>query len=323
MLPYDVFAPKHNRAGDYNARMRLAALDFGTNTALLLIADFDGKNLQVVEDHADIVRVGEGLDRSGKLKPEAIARGLLALDRYVARIVEAQCSHVVAVGTEALRRAENGALFVNEATARLGRVGGTFQVIDGEREAALAWRATRGSFPALRGPRTVVDIGGGSTEILVGDERIDEVVSLPIGSVRLTERLLHADPVDPGERAALIETIDRALDQAPRAKGPIIGIAGTVTTLSAMAQSLDTYDGNRVHGHRLSRETIAALCDRLAQMPLFDRRRTPGLDPRRADVIFAGATLLERILVRAQASECIVSDRGIRWGVIYEAVGIG
>ncbi len=303
--------------------MRLAALDFGTNTALLLIVDFDGKELRVLEDHADIVRIGEGLDHSGKLKEEAIARGLEALDRYIERITANECGHVLAVGTEALRRAQNGAIFVNEATARLGRVGGRFQVIDGEREAKLAWRAVRGSFPMLTGTRTVVDIGGGSTEILVGDEKIEQLISLPIGSVRLTERILKSDPVSAEQRAALIDTIDRALDAAPRPSAPIVGIAGTVTTLAAMSQSLDTYDGNRVHGQKLSIETIRALCDRLAALPLAVRRQTPGLDPRRADVIFAGATILLRILERAGASECIVSDRGIRWGVIYEAVGIG
>src|SRR5581483_1362313 len=214
--------------------MRLAAIDCGTNTLLLLVADFEDGQIAAVEDRAEIVRLGEGLDASGALQPRAIARALATLDGYVARIGELGCAHVMAVGTEAIRRASNGHLFVNEATARLGRVGGRFQVIDGEREARLSWRAVNASFPELRGARTVLDIGGGSTELLVGEHEVERVVSLPIGSVRLTERLLHHDPPLADERAALHAAIERALDEAPPPRGTLVGIAGTVTTLAAM-----------------------------------------------------------------------------------------
>jgi exopolyphosphatase/guanosine-5'-triphosphate,3'-diphosphate pyrophosphatase len=303
--------------------MRVAAIDCGTNTILLLIADVDGEGVRAVEDHAEIVRLGEGLDASGVLKSEAMARALAALDRYVERIRENACAHVLAVGTEAIRRASNGHLFVNEATARLGTVGGRFQVIDGEREARLSWRAVNASFPGLLGTRTVVDIGGGSTELIVGEREIESVISVPIGSVRLTERVLKSDPPTESEQAALVETIDRALDGAAPPRGAVVGIAGTVTTLAAMALRLDSYDAERVHGSQLAapslRETIAAL----ARTPVADRRRTPGLDPKRADVIYAGAVILERVLARAGADRCLVSDRGIRWGLVYEAAGLG
>jgi len=303
--------------------MRVAAIDCGTNTILLLIAEVDGEGVRAVEDHAEIVRLGEGLDASGVLKAEAIARALAALDRYVERIRDNGCAHVLAVGTEAIRRASNGHLFVNEATARLGTVGGRFQVIDGEREARLSWRAVNASFPQLRGVRTVVDIGGGSTELIVGEREIESVISVPIGSVRLTERILKHDPPAESEQAALVETIDRALDGAAPPRGAVVGIAGTVTTLAAMALALDSYDAERVHGSQLAapalRETIAAL----ARTPVADRRRTPGLDPKRADVIYAGAVILERVLARAGADRCLVSDRGIRWGLVYESAGLG
>jgi len=191
-------------------------------------------------------------------------------------------------------------------------------VIDGEREARLCWRAVSGAFPSLAGPRTVVDIGGGSTELIVGERAVEGVISLPIGSVRLTERCVAHDPATNDDAARLAATVDEALTQAPPLRGALVGIAGTVTTLAAMAQRLDSYDATRVHGARLSRAAVDALVDTLAATPLADKRRTPGLDPKRADVIYAGAVILARVMARAGAAECIVSDRGIRWGLIYE-----
>jgi exopolyphosphatase/guanosine-5'-triphosphate,3'-diphosphate pyrophosphatase len=196
-------------------------------------------------------------------------------------------------------------------------------VIDGEREAKLCWRAVRAAFVELKGPRTVVDIGGGSTELLVGDAEIEGVVSLPIGSVRLTERLLHHDPPTEEEKAELRRTIDQQLASAPPPRGTVVGIAGTVTTLAAMSLGITKYDANLVHGMTLSYEILQNMTRMLGETPLDDRRRTPGLDPKRADVIYAGAVILERVLARAGATGVLVSDRGIRWGLVYEAAGLG
>jgi exopolyphosphatase/guanosine-5'-triphosphate,3'-diphosphate pyrophosphatase len=303
--------------------MRVAAVDLGTNTLLCLIADVDGAEVRAVEDHAEIVRLGEGLDATGALKPEAMARALATLDRYLERIRACECAYVIGVGTEALRRAANGHELVTALTARLGTVGGRFAVIDGEREARLSWRAVRAAFPELTGPRTVLDIGGGSIELLVGERTIEELVSLPIGSVRLTERLLHHDPPTDEEQAALAAAVDAALAGAPRPRAPVIGIAGTVTTLAAMALRLDGYDAARVHGSQLDYSELVQTVRRLGRMPVAERRCLPGLDPKRADVIYAGAVILERVLARAGATTCLVSDRGIRWGLVYEAAGLG
>ncbi len=298
--------------------MRIAAIDIGTNTALLTIAEAGEGEVAAVEERAEIVRLGEGLDQSGRLAGGAIARTLLVLDDYVGRIAARGCERVAAVATEAVRKADNGADFVAAASARLGRVGGALEVIDGEREARLSWRAVAASFPSLGGPRTVLDIGGGSTELIVGERDVEAVVSLPIGSVWLTERLIAHDPPSADERARLVAAVDQALAAAPAPRGTLVGIAGTVTTLAAMAQSLTTYDGARVHGARLARATVDAQVEMLGRTPLADRRRTPGLDPKRADVIFAGAVILQRVMERAGAAEVVVSDRGIRWGLAYE-----
>jgi exopolyphosphatase/guanosine-5'-triphosphate,3'-diphosphate pyrophosphatase len=244
-----------------------------------------------------------------------------ALRTYGELIERLACDRVVAVATEAVRKAINSGDFVGGADAILGNFAAELQVIDGEREARLCWRAVTSSFPQLAGPRTVLDIGGGSTELIVGERDVEAVVSLPIGSVRLTERLITGDPPGADERARLAEAVDAALANAPAPRGTLVGIAGTVTTLSAMALALESYDGARVHGSTLSRATVDELVERLATTPLADKRRTPGLDPKRADVIYAGAVILARVMARAGAAECMVSDRGIRWGLIYEAMG--
>jgi exopolyphosphatase/guanosine-5'-triphosphate,3'-diphosphate pyrophosphatase len=303
---------------------RIAAIDCGTNTVLLLVADVTDGHVAVVDEQLEIVRLGEGLDATGRLSEAAMARARNAFERYRARIGELGCEAVRAVATEGVRAAANGAQFVAAVDAILAPVGGRLEIIDGEREARLSWRAVAASFPSLRGPRVVVDIGGGSTEILTGADTVEGVVSIPIGSVRLTERLLRGDPPTDAERAQLAAAIDAALVRAPALPSGalVVGIAGTVTTLAAMALRLDNYDPARVHGFELGRDALAALVDELGRTPLAVRRTMPGLDPRRADVIYAGACILSAIVDRARASACLVSDRGIRWGLVYEAANL-
>lgn len=302
--------------------MRVASFDLGTNTALMLVADI-GDGVVRVEDLADIVRLGEGLDKSGRLATVAMERALAALTRFCVRARELGVTEVLAVGTEALRRAENGAVFVAAADDVLGGVvsGARLQIIDGEREARLSFLAVTDSFPTTTRERIVVDIGGGSTEILVGHDQPTAAVSIPIGSVRLTERLLHADPPTADELAQLHTTIDAALMAAPAlpAGAELVGIAGTVTSLAAMAMQMASYDGDRVHGSRLSRVALDEMVARLATLTVAERRQLVGLDPRRADVILPGAVILQSIMLRAGADTCLVSDRGIRWGLCYES----
>jgi exopolyphosphatase/guanosine-5'-triphosphate,3'-diphosphate pyrophosphatase len=186
----------------------------------------------------------------------------------------------------------------------------------------LTFRAVTSCFPDARtGGLTVVDIGGGSTEIVIAaDARVSFQTSLPLGSVRLTERFFHADP----PAAAEVEATTRALDEIlaavpfPPDKAPLVGVAGTVTSLAAMVQALPSYDAARVHGFRLARGDLGSQIDRLRQATQAERERIPGLDPRRADVILAGALILDRLARAAGVTEIRVSDRGIRWGLVYE-----
>jgi exopolyphosphatase/guanosine-5'-triphosphate,3'-diphosphate pyrophosphatase len=296
--------------------MRVAAVDLGTNTALLLVAERRGGKLVDVVSVAEIVRLGQGVDRTRHLDPQAVGRTLAVLASYGKLVREARVDRAGAVGTQVLREVSNGAEFLKKAEEALGF---PLAVIDGGREARLSWRAVAASFPlGPGGRRTVVDIGGGSTEVMVGGADVERLASVPVGSVKLTERLVTHDPPTEEERRAIVETIEHALDRAPAPEGELVGVAGTVTTICAISLGMTDYDGARVHGARLSRAEVERVVRRLGEVPLADRRRTPGLDPRRADVIWAGGLLLERLMARAGVAEVIVSDRGIRWGLAEE-----
>ena len=191
----------------------------------------------------------------------------------------------------------------------------------GLREAKLAFAAVMRSFPDLHQRGLVVcDLGGGSTELIVsGPSQIESIVSLPIGAVRMTERHLGSDPPAPSEISALVVAIDAALAaQALPTDRPLVGVAGTVTTLAAVAQRRDPYDAARVHGFRLLRAEVERQLVRYLELPLAKRRKIRGLDPRRATTIIAGAAILDRVMAKMSASEVIVCDRGIRWGLAYE-----
>jgi exopolyphosphatase/guanosine-5'-triphosphate,3'-diphosphate pyrophosphatase len=299
--------------------MSLATIDVGTNTALLLVARIgpDGA-IEVLDERAEITRLGRGIGGDGALGADGIERTLAALRGYAA-IAHGHGAKIAAVGTEALRRAPNAAAFLAPAAEILG---GPIEVIDGAREAALTFRAVTAAFPdALDGPLVVIDIGGGSTEIVIASGgEVTFKVSLPLGSVRFTERFIQHDPAEAAETAAIVQAVDVAIAEVPFPVGGVtlIGVAGTVTSLAAMAESLASYDPLRVHGYRLSRAALARQIARLGTATQADRERMVGLDPRRADVILAGALILERIATAAGAAAVRVSDRGIRWGLLHE-----
>jgi exopolyphosphatase/guanosine-5'-triphosphate,3'-diphosphate pyrophosphatase len=297
--------------------MKLATIDVGTNTTLLLVAEADGGEPVVLEDRAEITRLGRGIGGDGRLGREGIERTLRALEEYAALASKHQAP-VVAVGTEALRRAPNAHEFLEAAAAILGA---PVEVIGGEREAGLSFLAATSSFPReAAGAMVVVDIGGGSTEVIVAQAGTVELrQSLPLGSVRLTERHVRNDPATDAEVEAIVQDAAQALANVPLPAGAaLVGIAGTVTSLGAMAQRLPSYDPALVHGYRLGLAELSELVERLRRSSQAEREKMPGLDPRRADVILAGACILLEIVRRSLAQHVIVSDRGIRWGLLYE-----
>ena len=306
--------------------MKLGTIDVGTNTTLLLVAEGSGPlNVRVLDERAEITRLGRGIGTDGRLGRAGIDHTLAVLAEYAA-IARGHGAPLRAIGTEALRRAPNAAEFLGPAATLLGT---EIEVIDGAREAALTFHAAVTSFPEIAArPIVVIDIGGGSTEVIVSEGgRVQSRVSLPLGSVRLTERFVRNDPPGAPEIAALTAEIASHLgDLPPRPSGggapswELIGTAGTVTTLAAMALGLASYDPDRVHGHRLGRAALQGQIDRLARAPQAERETMAGLDPRRADVILAGAHILRAFVDRLDVASVLVNDRGIRWGLLYEGM---
>lgn len=306
--------------------MNAATIDIGTNTTLLLVARTADRTVrEVIAERAEITRLGRGIGGDRALRPEGIASTLAAL-RDFAALARAHRAAIYAVGTEALRRAPNAAEFLGPAAAILGR---DIEVIDGKREAELTFRAVLAAFPDLRaGGLVVVDIGGGSTEIVIArDGRPAFQTSVPLGSVRLTEQHVRHDPPSAAEVQAMVRAVEDELSAVPfpaaGAGATLVGVAGTVTSLAAMAQSLASYDPARVHGFALSRGALGREIERLRGATQGERERMAGLDPRRADVILAGALILDRIAERAGLAEVRVSDRGIRWGLLDEVLAQG
>ena len=308
--------------------MRVATIDIGTNTVLLLVAETRGADgaLRAVDEQATITRLGQGVDRTRTLAPEAIARTNACLDDYAARLRHAKVDRVAVVGTSAMRDAQGGAEVAAHVKQVLGVEG---RVLAGEEEARLTFVGALGGLTGLPASVVVFDIGGGSTEVVHGDaqQTVRFATSLDVGSVRLTERHVQSDPPTAAERDAIVADVRRALDVHPellalRSVEPI-GIAGTVTTLAAVAQELAVYDGSRVHGARMSLAEVKAVVDRLASVTLAERRALTGMEPKRADVIVAGGLVTLTLLEALGAEGMRVSDRGVRWGLAAELVQQG
>jgi exopolyphosphatase/guanosine-5'-triphosphate,3'-diphosphate pyrophosphatase len=302
---------------------RSAFFDVGTNTVLCLIAELrDTGRFRVLDDLAEITRLGQGVDQTRRIDPEGERRTLAALRRYRARCEGLGVEEFVAVGTSALRDAENSAEVRDRFRHELEF---DIRVVSGAEEAAYSFLAVQRGLSLSEQRLLVVDIGGGSTELIVGDAAgISHCTSIDLGSVRLTERFLLSDPVNAEEVARMNAAIDaelatlpeRGFDSAPRR---LVGIAATVTTLVAMEKKLTRYSHADVHGATLTRAGVRRQIAALQGATLAERRRFAGLDPQRADVIFAGACLLDRIMDCQRVEQLIVSDQGVRYGLLHEA----
>lgn len=310
----------HDGHGDaplvgYAAGVSTAVIDIGTNTLLLLIVD---DHLRRVIDLCRFGRLGKGLDASGELAADAIARSLEICREYRKVMDEHHIAAPIVIATQALREATNAVAFVAHAEHILRA---KIEVIAGPREAELAFISVARTFPELEGSAyVVVDVGGGSTELITTDgHRVVSAVSVPIGAVRLTERHLRHDPPTATELAALDVDIERHLAPLELPTGvPVIGTAGTATTMAALQLELASYDPDKVTGLRMSPELVAAQYARLATATVAERRAMPGIESLRADVIAAGVAIYARVVQRIGAPVMITCDRGIRWGVVYE-----
>jgi exopolyphosphatase / guanosine-5'-triphosphate,3'-diphosphate pyrophosphatase len=307
--------------------MRAATIDIGTNTVLLLVVDRqpDG-SLVAVDERATITRLGQGVDTTRRLSAEGLARTTACLDEYASLVQKHRADRVAIVGTSAMRDAGGSA----ELSARIeASFGVPVRIISGDEEARLTFRGALAGLPIAGGVDTAVfDIGGGSTEVVLGATgatgqgapRLDFARSFDVGSVRLTERHVRHDPPTVEEREAVSRAAEDAFRPVPALgpRGAPVGIAGTMTTLAAVSLGLTKYDGTRVHGHAMSRTELRRVVRELAAMPLEARRRVPGMEPKRADVIVAGGLLALALLDHWDTPDVVISDRGVRWGLAEE-----
>jgi exopolyphosphatase/guanosine-5'-triphosphate,3'-diphosphate pyrophosphatase len=327
---------------------RFAAIDIGTNTILMIVADFgaDGA-FRVVTDRAEIARLGEGVDRTGSLSAAGIERALEVLRDYLRECHSFGVTEIAAVGTSALRDARNAKTFIDRLKREFNL---ELKVLTGAEEAAYAYLSVQRGLSLDAEELLVVDVGGGSTEFIWAKAgKLNGWASLDLGSVRLTERYLHSDPVRPEERDRMVRAIDAQLKklldgwgalrpfEGPQGRPPrqplvpslsrgqgesnrsaLVGIAGTFTTLAAVEKRLRHYSHSEVHGSRLSLAEVERQAALYESKTLAERKRIAGLEPKRADVILAGTVLIERIMRLFHVDDAIVSDQGIRYGLLHE-----
>ena len=276
------------------------------------------------DDLAEITRLGQGVHQTRQINPEGEERSFKVLERYLERCKGLNVEAIIAVGTSALRDARNSA----EVRARFReQLGLDVRVISGDEEAAYSFLAVQQGLPLKQQELLVVDVGGGSTEFIRGNEAgVSQAVSINIGSVRLTEQFLHSDPVQEEECEKMMAAVERALAQLPRSwlKDSsiltLIGIAGTCTTLAAVEKKLTNYFHSEVHGGLLTLDEVQRQIELFQSKPIEERKAIPGLEPKRADVILAGACLIEKIMTLFHSERIIVSDHGVRYGLLHECL---
>ncbi len=303
---------------------RVAAFDCGTNSLRLLIADIDaaaGTSIELVRE-LRVVRLGQGVDRTGRIADASLQRVFTAIEEYMQIVREHDVREIRFCATSAARDAENAEEFV---TGVRERAGVDPEVLDGLEEARVGFSGATRDLPPLPEPLLVCDIGGGSTELVLGraDGSIVARDSLDIGSVRLNERHLHGDPPSQEEIHAAVTDIDAALDGSSvdlAEAGAVIGVAGTVTTLAAGVLDLASYDSTLIHHTVLRPDAVQGLVTRLLTMFVEQRKALPYMHPGRADVIGAGGLILDRVLRRTTVNSMLVSERDILDGLAWSIV---
>ena len=301
--------------------MRVAVVDIGTNSTRLLIADVDATRVEEVERRTTVTKLGRGVDHTNWLSTDAIDEVCEVIADYKARYEELGVERVLAIATSAVRDAANGEAFIAELRERFG-LGA--QLLTGEEEANLTYLGATSERPS--GEATLVfDIGGGSTELIIGyGSEVDFHTSLQAGTIRQSERHLSADPPDTRELEELASDVRCLIDEAVEEQPPAgalhaIAVAGTPTSLAAIDQSLEPYDPDRVHGYRLTMRHVQRMLSRLSCLPLSERLRVPGLHPGRAPTIVAGTVILVQVMRAFGLDEIEVSERDILHGSALSA----
>ncbi|MCF8555665.1 MAG: Ppx/GppA family phosphatase [Candidatus Planktophila sp.] len=299
--------------------MRVAAIDCGTNSIRLLIADIDGNNFREVVRDMEIVRLGQGVDETGQFHPDAIARTLTAVDKFAAEIAKRGVEKIRFCATSATRDATNRHLFVDGVRERLGI---ELEVISGDEEAALSFAGAIKDLDPSNGPFLVVDIGGGSTEFVFGTSTVEAARSVNIGCVRMTERHISSDPATPEQIELARTDIQAAIAQAaavvPITKAKtLVAVAGTATTVAAAALELPEYDRYAIHLSRISAQQTHDAATMFATKSREQRLLLGYMHPGRVDVIAAGSLVLSEIMKATGATEFVASESDILDGMAF------
>jgi exopolyphosphatase/guanosine-5'-triphosphate,3'-diphosphate pyrophosphatase len=308
--------------------VRVAVVDIGTNSTRLLIADVDDSSgaVDVLVRHSNVTRLGHGVDATGALSDDAAERVFATLERYHAEIEQHHCQANLAVLTSAVRDASNGPEFAQRVRNDYSL---DARVLKGEEEAQLTFLGAMSGRPPATQPTVVIDIGGGSTEFIVGlDRQAGFHVSTPVGVVRMSERHIHSDPPTPEQLQELALDVRATFLQhlPPGERAPVlagIAVAGTATSAASIEQELDPYDPARVHGYTLELGTVELLLARLADMDEAQRRQVVGLNPDRAPTIVAGMILLAEALRAFELESVEVSEHDILYGGALRLAGLG
>ncbi|MFO1537116.1 MAG: exopolyphosphatase [Actinomycetota bacterium] len=304
---------------------RLGAVDIGTNSVRLLVADVDGSGaaaqVATVERRMRITRLGQGVDGARRLHPDAIARTLAVLDQYGAVARDLGVETLRATATSAARDATNRDDLFGPAEAALGV---RPELLAGTEEARLSFLGATAGLGPDAAPFLVVDIGGGSTEFVLGTDAPEALCSVDMGCVRITEQFLHSDPPAPEELSAAVSVVRDHLTDVERAvpglrdARTLVGLAGTVSTVAAVEQGLVEYDRDRIHHFRLTRAAIEDVFRTLATEAAADRRHNPGLEPERVDVIVGGVVVLAGVMRAFEFPELLVSEEDILDGLVRD-----
>ncbi len=296
---------------------KIAVIDIGTNSILLLITDIKGNDIVPIIDKAKIAKLGEGLIETNEISESAFNRAFLILDEYKKIIEQFDVKNVNVIGTMVLRNAKNGTAFIDKVREKFGF---NIEIIDGKKEAYYTFLSIKYDNKIKFDDFIVIDIGGGSTEFVIcNNNKINDIKSLDIGAVVIKDRFLLNDPPEYNEITDAKNYIFAMINSNIRKwKLPIIGNGGTITTLAAVKLQLKEYNSELVHGHELTIEDIKKLSDLFMNMDSAKRREIIGLEPKRADIILWGTLILQVILEFFDRGSIIVSDKGVRYGVIYE-----
>jgi exopolyphosphatase/guanosine-5'-triphosphate,3'-diphosphate pyrophosphatase len=305
---------------DLSSLKRVASIDIGTNTILLLIAKVEGGKIHPLFEKEMVARLGEDVQKNNILLKEAMDRGLQTLAQYLKWCQEFEVQKIFAAGTSALREAKNSEDFLKLVKEKLNL---SIDIISGEEEARLSFLAVAKDLQEKEKPILVVDIGGGSTEFILGKgDQIKQWISLPIGSVRFTEQFLQSDPIQEEEWEKMEKKIREHLVNIPHSQEPLsmVAVGGTATTLASVEQGLEDFIVEKIHHFILKKEVLKNQISLYRSKTIEERKKIPGLPIARADVILAGAVILYMAMEELHCPSVLISCHGVRYGLLYKKI---